>query len=59
MPRLSTPDPLAATVGQRIQALRREKQLTLEQLANRTRSFCPSDYGSYARVAGFILRKVR
>ena len=36
MPRLSMPDPFAATVGQRIYALRREKQLTIEQLANRT-----------------------
>ena len=36
MPRRSTPDPLAATVGQRIQALRHEKRITLAQLADRT-----------------------
>ena len=36
MPRRSTSDPFAAMVGQRVQTLRHEKKLTLDQLAQKT-----------------------
>jgi hypothetical protein len=36
MPRRSTPHPLAASVGQRIRALRCERGLTIQQLAEQS-----------------------